>query len=561
MTIEEQNALLERVKALEDELSRKDEVIETNKKRIRDREEKIEQIEHVVEAKEREIEKIERVIEANEQKILELENQLYWLRKKVFGKMSEKRLPLDPSVLDKPSLFGDEMSEQERNALNAATAKELSDIDRTVKVAEHERKVRKAIDTSKLEVREMHVYPEGINLDEYTEMEPEISDKLALIPAQMYIERTVRHKFVLKSSLQVENPERKAFEIAPLPESSIYKSMASASLLADIIIQKYFYHLPFYRVIQKYRELGVTISDSTINDWFAAVCEKLKILYDKLREEVMASDYIQVDESTVPVIDNEKHRAVKGYMWDVLDCNTGMNFFHYDNGSRSKETARKLLCNYRGSMQCDGYDAYDQFETMGIKVLACWAHVRRKYTEALEENARLATEAIVYIKKLYKVESEADEQGLTPEQRCEKRKQESYPVILEFEKWLIDTDRKVLDKSRMGKAIAYTYALLPRLSLYVTDGKYNIDDNPIERTVRPLAIGRKNYLFCGNKAAAYRTAIVYSLISCCKSADIDPRIWLEDVLNRLPLYVKEGKNTSELLPHHWKVNFAPNSGK
>lgn len=519
MTAEEQNALLKEVKSLREQLSSKDE------------------------------------------KIASLEYQLEWLRKKVFGRMSEKHLPLDPSALDEPSLFGDEMSVQEREALNAAAEKELADVSRTVKVAEHERKVRKPIDTSKLEVRETHIYPESINLEEYTELDPEIHDELALIPAQMYIARTIRHKYVLKSSLQMENPDRQAFEIAPLPESPIYKSMASASLLADIIIQKYFYHLPFYRVIQKYKELGVTISDSTINDWFAAVCEKLKVLYDRLREEVMASEYIQVDESTVPVIDNEKHRTVKGYMWDVLDCISGMNFFHYDNGSRSKETARKLLCNYHGTMQCDGYEVYNQFESMGIKVLGCWAHVRRKYTEALDENARLATEAIVYIKKLYKVESEADEQGLTPEQRCEKRKKESYPVIREFERWLIDTDRKVLNSSRMGKAIAYTYSLLPRLSLYVTDGRYNIDDNPIERTVRPLAVGRKNWLFCGNKASAYRAAIVYSLMSCCRTSDVDPRIWLEDILNRLPEYQKKGKDVSELLPHHWKVQQATNAGE
>ena len=197
---------------------------------------------------------------------------------------------------------------------------------------------------------------------------------------------------------------------------------------------------------------------------------------------------------------------------------------------------------------------------MGIRVLACWAHVRRKFVDALEENRRLATEAIVYIKRLYKVESEADELGLLPEQRCEKRKAESYPIILEFERWLVDTDRKVLNSSRMGKAIAYTYSLLPRLAIYVTDGRYMIDNNPIENTIRPLAIGRKNYLFCGNKAAAYRTAVVYSLICCCKSADVDPRMWLEDVLCRLPAYESGKKDVQELLPKYWKETFAHSSG-
>ena len=553
MIIEQQNELLKRVEALEKEVASRDEI-------IAEKDEKIASLDKEVSSNLEKIASLDKEVSSGLEKIASLEYQLYWLRKKVLGKMSEKRLPLDPSALNEPTLFGDELSEEERTNLQKEADKEIEDATKTIKVAEHERKARKAIDTSKLEVKEVHLRPKGINTEEYTELAPEISDKLVLVPAQMYVERTIRHKYVLKSNLQIQDPDRPAFEIAPLPESPIYKSMASASLLTDIIIQKYYYHLPFYRVIQKYKEMGVTISDSTINDWFAAVCEMLKPLYDKLRDVVMESDYVQVDESTLPVIDNEKHRAVKGYMWDVLAVESGMNFFHYDNGSRSKETARRLLCGYHGAMQCDGYDAYNQFEQMGVKVLACWAHVRRKFVDALEENQRLATEAIVYIKKLYKVESEADEQGLTPEQRCEKRKAEAYPVILEFEKWLIDTDRKVMNSSRMGKAIAYTFSLLPRLSIYVTDGRYRIDDNPIENTIRPLAIGRKNYLFCGNKAAAYRAAIVYSLISCCKSADVDPRVWLEDVLNRLPAYESGKKDVTELLPKYWKERFAHSSG-
>ena len=137
--------------------------------------------------------------------------------------------------------------------------------------------------------------------------------------------------------------------------------MASASLLTDIIINKYFYHLPFYRVIQKYKELGVTISSSTINDWFNATCERLRPIYDRLRSEIMSKDYIQVDESTLPVIDNEKHRAHKGYIWCVRDVVGNQMFFHYDLGSRTQDTARKLLYGYKGAIQTDGYNAYDQF--------------------------------------------------------------------------------------------------------------------------------------------------------------------------------------------------------
>lgn len=157
----------------------------------------------------------------------------------------------------------------------------------------------------------------------------------------------------------------------------------------------------------------------------------------------------------------------------------------------------------------------------------------------------------IIIGKLYKIESEANEAGLTAEERKEKRISESYPLILEFEKWLQDAYLRVLPKSRMGKAIEYMYTLLPRLSRYVNDGRIEIDDNRIENAIRPLALGRKNYLFCGNDASAYRAAIVYSLIATCKSAEVDPRIWMEDVLSKIPYYERDEKNMEELLPRNW----------
>ena len=132
-----------------------------------------------------------------------------------------------------------------------------------------------------------------------------------------------------------------------------------------------------------------------------------------------------------------------------------------------------------------------------------------------------------------------------------KRVKESYPVILVFEKWMKDTYPTVLPKSRIGQAIEYAFALLPRLSRYVNDGRISIDNNPVERAIRPLALGRKNWPFCGNDASAYRAAIVYSLIGTCKNAGIEPRVWMEDVLKQIPYYLRDGRDLSELLPRAW----------
>ena len=478
-----------------------------------------------------------------------LQNMMAWFRKKMFGSMSEKNLPLDPSVLE-PTLFDMSLSEEEQAALDAEVKRMEEQNAKAIEVKSHKREVRKPVMRKDLPVEETHIYPEGINLDEYTEIGVETTDRIAIRPAVMYIDRTVRHKFVLKSSLQIEDPEKQTFVIAPLPEMIIPKGMASESLLADILIDKYVYHLPFYRVIQKYKELGVLLSDSTIGDWFNAVCSKLRPLYDKLREKIMSSDYIQVDESTLPVIDNEKHRAVKGYIWAVRDAVYGDVYFHYDMGSRGGDTARKLIGGYRGTIQTDGYEVYEAYEgAPGKRMIGCWAHARRKFVEALDEDKKRASEALVYIGKLYGIEKEMQEAGLDLETIQKRRQEESYKIIQEFENWMNSVAGCFTPKSRMGKALVYTYTLLPRLSRYVLDGRYNIDNNGVENAIRPLAIGRKNYLFCGNHDAAVRAAIVYSLFSSCKAHDVDVRSWLEDTLRRIPTE----KNVDQLLPCNWQV--------
>ena len=483
-----------------------------------------------------------------ENTVSSLQSMMAWFRRKLFGKMSEKKLPLDPSALE-PTLFDDPLGEEEQASLDAEVKAMEERNARAIEVKAHRREVRRPVYTD-LPVIVTDIYPEGMKDNpDYVEIGVENTDRLAIRPAQMYIERISRHKFVLRSRLQMEDPDRRSFEIAPLPETIIPKGMASESLLADILINKYFYHLPFYRQIQKYKELGAVLSDATMNDWFARVCSRLRPLYDRLRERIMETDYIQVDESTLPVIDNEKHRAVKGYMWAVRDAVGGSVYFHYDMGSRSGATARRLIGGYRGAVQTDGYEVYNAFENApGKRMIGCWAHVRRKFVEALDEDRRHASEALVYIGRLYKLESDMKEGGLGPDAVRERRDKEAYPVIRDFERWMDSVAGCFTPKSRMGKAIVYTYALLPRLGRYVLDGRYDIDNNGVENAIRPLALGRKNYLFCGNHDAAVRAAIVYSLFASCQARGVEIRPWLEDVLKRLPTE----KDSTALLPENWQ---------
>ena len=465
-----------------------------------------------------------------EEALASLQAQNAWLRRKVFGSsMSEKHLPLDPNVLE-PTLFDTPLPEAEQKKLDEEVRQMEEQNAKAIEVKAHKREVRKPVLAGNLPVKENHIYPDGVQDNpDYVEIGTEVTDKVAVIPGQLFIDRTVRHKFVLKSKLQIEDPD---------------------SLLADIFIGKFVYHLPFYRQIQKYKEMGAVFSDATIGDWFAAVCTKLRPLYDALRKEVLQSKYIQVDESTIPVIKEEKPRkAAKEYMWAVRDALGGAVYFHYDHGSRSGETCRKLIGGYVGTMQTDGYEVYEAYENApGKRLIGCWAHARRKFVEALDEDKKHASEALVYIGKLYKIEDEMREAELDADVIRERRQKEAYPIIQDFERWLDAVSTGMSSKSLIGQAVSYAYVLLPRLSRYVLDGRYQIDNNGIENAIRPLALGRKNYLFAGNHAAAVRAAIAYSFIASCKAVGVDVRTWLVDVLGQIPSYKGPWR---DLLPAHW----------
>ena len=528
-------------------------------KRLADKDSRIADLDRAIASKDSRIADLDRTVTSRDNRIADLDrkivskdNRIAYLEQQLYGSRSEKRLPINPDALQL-SLFATEIDPQEQQRLDASIAKDEEKREKLLKVDGYERKVRKPIDTSRLEVREEHIYPEGINLEEYNEMEPLVTESLVLVPQKMYIRRIVRHKYVLKVSLQQPESERRIFEVADLPAAPLHKCMASESVLADILVQKFVYHLPFYRVIQKYREMGVSVSDSTLGGWYAAVCEKLKPIYDRLKVDILSAPYIQVDESTVPVIDNEKSKTRKGYMWCVRDASGSGVFFHYDLGSRGTQVAMSLLKDYQGAIQSDGYDVYNKFIGMeGKTMLGCWAHARRKFVDAMKENERLASEALVYIGDLYHIETLTAE--MTNEERKKKRREMAYPQIIKFEEWM---QMKYFDPSMgplMRTAIEYTFKRLPKLSMYVNDGSWHIDNNGVENAIRPLAVGRKSYLFCGSDASAVRASMIYSFIATCKAAGIEPREWFEDVIRRIPEYENGKADVTHLLPKNWKAS-------
>ncbi len=502
-------------------------------------------------------ERYEAVIKEKDDKIKQLTDQLAWYRRKFWKASSEKFIPQDPNQR-RIDFDGLDVLPQEKAVMESAE-KEIISYERKKPEKLKKQPVRLPLPDYLRREKEV-IEPEGIDQN-WVRIGEEITEKLEYKPGELYVHQIIRPVYVLKKELQQQREEtgidmqEKNVKIAALPLLPLPRSNAGASLLAELILSKYLYHIPFHRQIDMLRQPNFSLPASTINGWFQGGADMVRAMYYRLRELVLASDYIQVDESTVPVINNEKKRTVKAYLWVVRAVMENLVFFHYDKGSRAQKVVIELLHNYKGAVQTDGYEAYSIYENKkGVLLLGCWAHARRKFTEALKEDKSGAEYALNQIGMLYSVETMATDQDMDYDQRAALRGRLAYPILCAFEKWIVSYYPKTLPKGRMNKALSYTYSLFHRLSRYHLDGRYQIDNNGIENAIRPLAIGRRNYMFCGNHDAAENAAIMYSLIGSCKANDVDPREWMTDILTRLPEYNNDySKDLADLLPHNWKT--------
>ena len=481
-----------------------------------------------------------------------LKQQIEMLQRRIWGKSSEKYVPEDPlqRKLDFEGL--DLLPEEKELATSAKEEIEKYKKVRVIEVKDKKHPVRKPLPEG-LPREETHIYPEKINLENWTELAPEITEVLERESARWYVRRIIRHKYVLKDKSLVQDSEKQVIT-APMPALPIAKSYAGASVLADIIIDKYVNHLPFYRQIEMFKQQGISIAPATINGWFQQVADLMRPAYYRLKELILDSDYIQSDETTIPIINNEKHQTVKGYIWMVRAVMPRLVLFHYDHGSRAQKVALQLFKDYQGVIQSDGYAVYDMYENKkGVLPIGCWAHARRYFEEALKEDKVRASYALEQIGLLYDVERQADRENFSFDQRADLRSRLAYPIMVAFEKWLLNEFPKVLPKGRIGKAIRYTYNIYHKLTRYHLDGRFRIDNNLGENAIRPIALGRKNWLFCGNDDAAENAAIMYSMMGCCKAHGVNFRQWLVFFLDNIHEYDNDySKDLAELLPHNFK---------
>lgn len=370
----------------------------------------------------------------------------------------------------------------------------------------------------------------------------EITEQLELTPGKFYVKQYKRPKYA--------RPEGQGIVIGKLPDLALPKSIAGSTVAAHILISKYIDHTPLYRQQAQYMRIGLKLNDATMGGWVKDSITLLTILHERIVEMLLSSGYIQLDETTIPVLSSEtKGKTHRGYFWVSHSPQKKLAVFYYDPG-RSSSFPNNFLKEYKGFLQTDGYGVYDHFgKVEGITLLACLAHARRKFYEALGDNKELASHFLERIQVLYALERELREINAADEIILKHRKETALPILNELHQWLKDNLAKTTPTSLTGKAFGYALNRWDKMMVYTSDARLQIDNNLVENQIRPVALGRKNYMFCGSHESAERTAIMYTLFACCKLNNVNPHEWLNDVLVKLPS--RKSNNIDDLLPHNW----------
>lgn len=467
-----------------------------------------------------------------------LKEELEWLKRQIFGRKSERFIGMDPSQL----------SLELEGIAEALPEPETEQISYTRKKADKEEKSGHSRMPIPAHLRREEIIIEPAQVPEGSKkIGEEITEVMEYKKAEIYVKKYIRPKYAL--------PNDEGIRIGQLPSLPIPKGNAGPTLLSHILIGKYVDHLPLYRQQQQFKRLGVEISDKTIGGWVASSGDLLAPLYERLMQTVQQGDYIQADETPIKVLDKDKQGEThKGYYWVYYSPLTKSACYQYRKG-RGREGPKEFLKDFQGALQADGWQVYDKFEKrQGILLLGCMAHVRRKFEEAQDNDRARATYALSEIQKLYGIERKARDGQLDDEGRKKLREAESRPILESLKGWLLENapapDRKVVPKSDIGRAVSYALGMWHRIERYLEDGRYEIDNNWVENSIRPVSLGRKNYLFAGSHEAAQRAAVVYSLLATCKKNDVEPSGWLTDVLGKIQDY--HINKIADLLPGNWK---------
>lgn len=476
-------------------------------------------------------------ISQNEEQIAALQFELDKFRRYFFGKKSEK-LPIGDTDAAQMGLFELGTTQEQQEELSGQ-----------IEIPEKKAPKKRAKGKGRM------VLPENLRREtiiiEPTEditgcvcIGEDITEVLDLIPAEFYVKRYVRPKYA--------RPNGEGIVTGQLPDRVVNKGIPSEAIIAQMTIDKYVYGLPLHRQIDKYRRMGVNIPASSASDWLIKGWRHLVPLWELLKLLVTNQKYLQADESPLKVLDkNHKNGIHQGYMWVYNAPADNLIFFDYRKG-RDSSGPKDMLEGYAGILQTDGYSVYEKLFSNHphIMLVYCMAHARRKFVDALKYDKEKATLVLKEMQVLYALEQEMREEALSWEQRTVRRQEKAVPILKKLKAWMEEHAFTVLPKSPLGQAIGYTLPRWDGLSAYAIHGQIEIDNNLAENAIRPLAIGRKNYLFAGSHEAAEMTAAIYSFMASCKKNNINEFEWLKDVFERIQSHKQ--KELYQLLPNNWE---------
>jgi transposase len=473
------------------------------------------------------------IIRQQESQIEELKNQVQLLRdhltkalKAAFGTKSEKfifdpgvELPLDITKTDAPAPVFETISYKRKKSTGQSKHKGR------LPLPDHLERVDVIIEPTE-------------DVTGLVKIGEEITEQLECTPGKLFVKRYRRAKY--------GKPKGEGVIIGELPSFIVPRGIAGASLLALIIIQKYVDHLPLYRQIEMFKRMGIEIPYSTMSDWVTMCIRELAPLYEALKEKLLAAKYLMADETPTKVLDRDKKGNIHlGYYWVYRDPHSGLVLFDYRPG-RGREGPTDILKNFEGFLQADGYNVYEKFDNEKITLFHCMAHARRKFDEALKDDHDRARHVLLEMQRLYEVERTCRELNYSHLQRYELRQEKSLPVLENLHQWLKDNMHAGNPKSPIRTAINYSLQRWEKLMIYASNGMLEIDNNLVENSIRPVALGKKNYLFAGSHNSAQIAAMIYSLLGTCKLKGVEPFGWLKNVFEVLPDW--KYSRLEELLP-------------
>jgi transposase len=392
------------------------------------------------------------------------------------------------------------------------------------------------------------IEPEAVQADPslYEKIGEEHTFEVDVTPPKLFKREIIRPKYRHRLD------RSRAPLVAPAPARPVAGGYASAGLLAWIALSKYVDHQPLYRLEQMSQRWGAKLTRQTMSDWVALTAQWLEPIYRRMYQGLLASGYVQADETPVRCNDPDEKRGgtSQGWLW-VVSRPGGDVVFDWRLSRRHGELT-SLLGEYRGVLQSDAYEAYPAFarERAGVEWVGCWAHARRKFFEAAQERPRTAERILQLIARLYRLERQWDEANVG-DQRAALRQQHFARTLFWLHKIAVALRSKVLPKSGLGQACTYLLNQWEPLTAHLRHSQTRLDNNLIENAIRPSAIGKKNWLFIGHPDAGQRSAIIYSLVVSCQRHGKDPLAYLKDVLTRLPAMTNQD-DLSPLTPALWQ---------